>query len=226
MARRQRRIDPKDFWTWKSKRVSWCIRCHRTIEKGDVVRFEEFYDDEGKFHAVTHNDCREVRDRARLPAPEPVFVQVGGELRRMIMDVETTTTEEQQGQETTTKRRQSRKSSGTKKSAKSAKSAKGTKAKKTSSKKSSKSNGSKTSRTPMVVTVAERLIPHFGKGKRAPAALKVMAKGETPANSDLIALRDAVNELAKKYREEGMKGEASALSATNALVRRLERATR
>ena len=216
MVWRQRRIDPKDFWTWKSNRVSWCLRCHRTIEKGDVVRFEEFYDNEGKYEAVTHNDCREVRDRARLPAPEPVFVLIGGgKLRRMIMDVKNTTPEEQQKQETTTKRQ---KSSGAKKSVKGTE---GTKAKKASS----KSNDSKTSRTPMVVTVAERLAPHFDSGKK-PAALKLMAKGEIPSNSDLVALRDAVNELAKKYREEGKREEASVLSATNALVRRLERATR
>lgn len=219
MVRRQRRINFKDFWTWKSNRVSWCLRCHRTVQKGDVVRFEEFYDDKGKFYAVTHIDCREVRDRARLPAPEPVFVRVGGELRRMIMDVEITTNEMQQEQEITTKPRSSRKSSGEKKSAK----MKGASSKK--SPKKSSSNDSKASRKPMVMTVAERLSPYF-KGKKAPIALKLMAKGETPANSDLVELRDAVKELAKKYREEGKKEEASALSATNALVRRLERATR
>lgn len=223
MARRQHRINFKDFWTWKSNRVSWCLRCHRAVQKGDVVRFEEFYDDKGKFYAVTHIDCREVRDRARLPAPEPVFVRVGGELRRMIMDVEITTNEMQkeQEQESTTKRRSSQKSSDAKKSAKKVKEASSKKSPKKSS-----SNGSKASRKPMVVTVAERLAPYFKGKKAAPVALKLMAKGEIPANSELIELREAVKELAKKYREEGKKEEASVLSATNALVRRLERATR
>ncbi len=58
------------------------------------------------------------------------------------------------------------------------------------------------------------------------ATIGALKKGTTPSNAALVKLRDTVNEVAAKARENDKAAAAKALSGLNRLVRRLERATR
>jgi hypothetical protein len=60
------------------------------------------------------------------------------------------------------------------------------------------------------------------------ALLKLAEKAQEgkATHADLVKLRDGINERAAELREKERVGEASKLSATNRLVRRLERAAR
>jgi hypothetical protein len=60
------------------------------------------------------------------------------------------------------------------------------------------------------------------------AILKLAEKAQqgSASHTDLVKLRDLINERSAELREKGEGGKSSQLSATNRLVRRLERAKR
>ena len=110
--------------------------------------------------------------------------------------------------------------------------------KKSSAKKGAKARGSKAKKGPkksapertesLAKTTGEKLTALLKGVKGANGAAKLaanLAKGELK-HSDLVALRDGINEVTTKLREDEKSDEARELSGLNRYVRRLERASR
>lgn len=118
--------------------------------------------------------------------------------------------------------RKSTKSKGSTAKAGSKTKTKPTKAKKTVTKTKTTKSASNGEERSMAITAATRLAPFM---KNHPV-VKMLAANGSPSNKQLIKLRDDIKELAAELREKDQGSKASQLSAANALVRRLERASR
>lgn len=226
---------------WGMHYSSWCFNCRREIREYDLVQMGTFYDDEGRVDAFVHFDCRDHTDRPRVPRPEPNVHITREGVRRFTM---------------ATKAKKSRKSRKQKseeieddqttgqvneeelededeieedeeEAPKASKSKKSKKGKSKGGKEKSEKPKRESSGDPFPVSTGKLLVEALADApKKLQVIAKALAGSKDVTHEQLVTLKEGIKAYAGTLRENEDNEGASALSALNSRVRRLERAAR
>lgn len=230
---------------WGMHYSSWCFNCRREIREYDLVQMGTFYDDEGRVDAFVHHDCRDHSDRPRVPRPEPNVHITREGVRRFTMATKTKAKKSRKSRKQNAEEIEDEQTTGqvnedeledeelededeeeaeeeAPKAAKSKKS-KGGKSKKAGKEKAKR--GSSGDSFP--VSTGKLLVEALADApKKLQVIAKALAGSKEVTHEQLVTLKEGIKAYAGTLRENDDNEGASALSALNSRVRRLERAAR